>query len=169
MKEEVATLEMPLVAPAAATSDYQTERGKPMPNLTHGAIQQNIGYELQNTLGRQFRIASEVALNTAPAGSTPDLVVYPRQKLNFLTEPAKRDDAPILTVEIQSPSQSTDEMVEKTYRYFEFGVQSCWIVVPSVRGVFVYQRNGLYEYFHHDEVLTDTVLEIQISLSKIFD
>jgi hypothetical protein len=28
-------------------SDYEKERGKPMPTLLHGAIQANLGFELQ--------------------------------------------------------------------------------------------------------------------------
>ena len=45
-------------------SVYEIERGKPMPNLTHGSIQMNIGFELKLNYSSLYRIASEVALAT---------------------------------------------------------------------------------------------------------
>jgi hypothetical protein len=97
-----------------AANPYELERGKPMPTLTHGAIQANLGFELKLNYGAAYRIASEVALATVPEGTTPDVVLYPARVLNFTNEPARQTDAPLLTVEIQSPSQTVEEMVEKT-------------------------------------------------------
>jgi hypothetical protein len=53
-------------------SQYEIERKKPMPTLIHGAIQFNIGFELKTKYPNQYRIASEVTLDTKPDGSTPD-------------------------------------------------------------------------------------------------
>ncbi len=149
-------------------SPYELERGKPMPNLTHGAIQANVIFELKLNYGASYRIASEVALAMVPDGTTPDVVVYPARPLNFVNESARQPDAPLLTVEIQSPSQSNDEMVDKTLQYFAFGVQSCWVVFPALKGVAVYSAPGVYEFFHGDDVLRDPNLAIEIDLKKIF-
>ena len=151
-----------------AANPYELERGKPMPNLTHGAIQMNLGFELKLNYGTSYRIASEVALATVPDGTTPDVVVYPARPLNFTNEPARQTDAPLLTIEIQSPSQANEEMVDKTLRYFAFGVQSCWVVFPALKGVAVYSAPGAFHFFHGDEVLKDTNLNIEIDLKKIF-
>ncbi len=64
-------------------SNYEKERRKPLPTLIHGAIQANLGFELKLAYPTQFRFASEVTLDTKPLGSTPDLVVYPQQPLDF--------------------------------------------------------------------------------------
>lgn len=149
-------------------TEYELERGKPMPNLTHGAIQANLVFELKTALRTQYRIASEVALATQPDGSTPDVVLYPLMPLGFGDEPAKRTDAPLLCIEIQSPSQSLEEMVEKTTVYFQFGVQSCWIVAPAVKGVFVYDRPGHYRFFYDNETLHDPSLPIELDLGTVF-
>ncbi len=119
-------------------SDYEKERGKPMPTYIHGAIQSNLIFELRLKYQEKLRVLSEVSLATQPNGSTPDLILYPRQKLDYKNDPAKREDAPLLAVEIQSASQSTKEMVEKLEPYFFFGVKSCWIVVPSLQAILVY-------------------------------
>ncbi|MBC7571614.1 MAG: Uma2 family endonuclease [Spirosoma sp.] len=149
-------------------SAYERERGKPMPNLTHGSIQANLVFELKTAYRKQYRIASEVTLATQPDGSTPDVLLYPLMPLGFGDEPAKRSDAPLLCIEIQSPSQSLEQMVDKTIVYFAFGVLSCWVVAPAVKGVFVYDRPGHYQFFYDDEAITDSTLNISLSLNSIF-
>ncbi|GAA4410546.1 hypothetical protein GCM10023187_35270 [Nibrella viscosa] len=151
-----------------ALSAYELERSKPMPNLTHGSIQANLVFELKTAYRNQFRIASEVTLATQPDGSTPDVVAYPLIPLGFGDEPARRTDAPLLCIEIQSPSQSLEQMVEKTTIYFSFGVRSCWIVVPAVKGVFVYDQPGHYQFFHEPGMLHDAILDIKLDLPAVF-
>lgn len=149
-------------------SDYERERNKPMPNLTHGSIQANLVFELKSTYRHLYRIASEVALATQPDGSTPDVLLYPLMPLGFGDEPAKRTDAPLLCIEIQSPSQSMEQMVDKVAVYFSFNVRSCWIVTPAVKGVFVYDGPGHYQFFHDMETLSDPTLNIELNLTAVF-
>ena len=149
-------------------SDYELDRGKPMPNLTHGAIQLNLGFELKLHYGSQYRIASEVALATNPDSTTPDLVVYSQRTLNFVNETVKQTDAPLLVIEIQSPSQSNDFMIDKAKQYFAFGTQSYWIVFPALRGIAVYSAPEHYTFFYHDDRLLDATLKIEVDLAKIF-
>jgi Uma2 family endonuclease len=149
-------------------SAYERERNKPIPTLLHGAIQFNIGFELKIAYPNRFRIASEVLLDTKPVGSTPDVVLYPLTELDFKHDPSRRSDAPLLVVEIQSASQSTKEMVDKLDTYFDFGVSSCWIVLPDIRAILVYDSPSHYEFFHDDVVLTDQKLAVELSLKNIF-
>jgi hypothetical protein len=94
--------------------------------------------------------------------------VYPARPLNFTNEPARQTEAPLLAVEFDSAPQTTAETVGKTLRYFAFGVKSCWVIFPALRGVAVYSAPGTFHFFHGDEVLKDTNLDIQIDLKKIF-
>ena len=149
-------------------SDYEIERNKPMPTLIHGAIQANLGFELKLNYGKLYRVASEVLLDTKPLGSTPDLILYPFGELDFKNDPPRRTDAPLLAIEIQSASQSTDDMVDKLEPYFYFGIKSCWIVMPKLQGVFVYNSPFHYHFFHGDDILKDDTLEIEIDLKKVF-
>lgn len=149
-------------------SQYEIERKKPMPTLIHGAIQFNIGFELKTKYPNQYRIASEVTLDTKPDGSTPDLVLYPMSELDYRNDPSRRTDAPLLTIEIQSPSQSTKDMVSKLEPYFYFGVKSCWIVVPELQAILVYDNPFNYTFFHHIETLKDANLNIEINLAEVF-
>jgi Uma2 family endonuclease len=151
-----------------ALSAYEIERNKHSPTLIHGALQFNIGFELKVKYPNQFRIASEVTLDTQPTGSTPDLVLYPAGELDFKNDPSRRTDAPLLTIEIQSASQSMKDMVDKLEPYFYFGVKSCWIVVPEIRGVLVYDSPFSYTFFHDKAAVKDAVLDIEINLEEVF-
>ncbi len=139
-----------------------------MPNFTHGAIQANLIFELKLQLRERYRVVSEVSLATLPDGTTPDVLLYPIFDLDFIAEPAKRSDAPLLCVEIQSPSQSNEEMVGKVSVYFRFGVRSCWIVVPAMKGVFVYENPDQYRYFHGTETIIDPSVGVELPLTGIF-
>ncbi|MCU0393992.1 MAG: Uma2 family endonuclease [Thermoflexibacter sp.] len=151
-----------------ALTAYEIERNKPMPNLTHGAIQANLVFELKSLYRKLYRIASEVSLDTLPVGSTPDVVIYPPLSLDFISEPARRSDAPLVTIEIQSPSQSLEQMVDKTDLYFQFGVKSCWIILPSLQAALVFDRPSNYKFFYVYETLHDPNLNINIPLADIF-
>ena len=150
-------------------STYELERGKPVPNTLHGAIQANLVFELKSHYRQSYRVLSEVTLTTVPDGAIPDVLVYPLFPLDYLTvPPARRSDAPLLCIEIQSPSQSLEEMIEKAIRYFAFGVKSCWVVVPSLQAVLVYDQPGHYQFFHGDDVLRDASAGIELPIPGIF-
>ena len=150
-------------------STYEIERGKPMPTLIHGAIQANLIVQFAINYGSLYRIASEVLLDTQPLGSTPDIILYPKQALDYQNDPARRTDAPLLSIEIQSASQSTKDMVDKLEPYFYFGVKSCWIVMPNLQGVCVYDSPFNYTFFHGKEIMKDVVLGIELDLKKVFE
>lgn len=154
-------------------SPHERERGKPMPNAVHGSIQANISFELKLRYRGTHRIMSEVSLATTPYGTTPDVVVYPNFQFDYEHEPAKRSDPPLTCIEITGPpsrsaSQSTDEMVTKTNAYFRFGVKSCWIVIPILRAIMVFDKPGHYEFFHHDDTLRDPQTGFELPLSGVF-
>ncbi|QHV94495.1 Uma2 family endonuclease [Spirosoma endbachense] len=138
-----------------------------MPNLIHGAIQANLVSELKMRYRHEYRIASETSLATQPDSTTPDVVVYPVIPLNYQNEPARRTDPPLLCIEIQAPSQSNEEMINKTHIYFQFGVKSCWIVLPGLRAVMIFDRPGHYVFFYEDATLSDPNIGFEFPLTAI--
>jgi Uma2 family endonuclease len=167
-KSIIMELSAETVLPLKELSQYEIERKKPMPTLIHGAIQANLIVQLAIKYPNQYRIASEVTLDTKPDGSTPDLVLYPMSELDYKNDPSRRTDAPLLTIEIQSPSQSTKDIVSTLEPYFYFGVKSCWIVVPDLQAILVYDNPFNYSFFHNIEMLKDANLNIEISLAEVF-
>lgn len=153
--------------PTTETS-YETERNKPMPNIIHGAVQNKIGSILDRNYGDKFLAINELSLDTTP-GSTPDISIYPKRKLDVKTAEAKEKDPPLTTIEILSPSQSINELTHKAWDlYFPMGVKSAWIVVPEFKGIHIMLPDDKNFYFDSG-MLTDPATGIEISIEKVFE
>src|SRR2546422_5349731 len=107
----IATVDKPL--------SYEEERGKPMPSFNHGAIQMNLGVEF--TRNRLFRTVSELTLDINGKPYTPDLSVYARAPLNLRHDVSRSTEPPLLVVEILSPQQGAQGVMDKVDVYFAFG------------------------------------------------
>ena len=165
MKEEEVVVTAPEVAPE---TDYETERGKPVPNRIHGAIQGQINFLLRLAYGQEYQFPSEVSLATIPP-TTPDICIYPQKKLDWRTVSAKESEMPLTTIEILSPSQSLDELVAKAEsNYFSEGVKSAWIVVPALKTIIVLLPNEQKLYFTTG-LLKDPATGIEIPVEKVFE
>jgi Uma2 family endonuclease len=163
--EAIVTHELALAE--IAQSDYERERGKPMPSLNHAVIQARISQQLLNGYEDVFTIGSELSLIATSPPTVPDLCIYPEIKLNWLTDEVKVSRVPLTVVEILSPSQTITELTEKSQAFFAIGVQSYWLVQPAFRSVIILQPNA-DELVFHNERLTDPTNGISIDLKKIF-
>lgn len=154
---------------AEVKSDYETERGKPMPNLLHGTLQSELIFQLRLKYDNQYDFPTEVTLDISPAAA-PDISIYPkRASFDPLEMPAKEPEMPITTIEIISPSQSFSEMAKKIRKsYFPHGVKSAWIVVPEIKGIHILLPDDNNLYFNSG-TLTDPATGIELSIEKVFE
>jgi Uma2 family endonuclease len=151
----------------AIVSDYELERHKPMPSINHGSIQANLIIGLaayRNT----HRIASEVSLDLNDFSSVPDISIFEKMKIDTKNDIPFMKIPPLCVVEIISPSQSFNEILTKTYSYFQNGVKSCWIVLPGVNNIYVFSGPDTYQIFKSDQTLQDPTLNISFSLAEVF-
>lgn len=149
-------------------SPYEIERNKPMPNRVHGVIQTEIAFLIKLNYRETYQCVSELNLATSPVGSTPDLCIYPIKKLSTKTVQAKEEEAPLTTIEIQSPSQSPEELQKKTWDlYFPMGVKSAWIVYPALKAIQLLLPDG-QEFFYNSGKFTDPVTNIEIAIEEVF-
>jgi Uma2 family endonuclease len=83
--------------------------------------------------------------------------------------------APDLMIEILSPGNTRKEMKEKYEVYEENGVKEYWLVEPQDKCVFVYVLNeagkyiGLQPVTDEDILISTTLPDLQIDLSRVFD
>jgi len=98
----------------------------------------------------------------------PDLAIYEKATFETEEEEIKTIQIPLAVVEILSPTQNINELVEKSKVYFENGVQSYWLVVPVLKSVFIYHEYGNFIDFQHQEILKDEILGIELDLKLIF-
>ena len=150
-------------------SDYEKERGKPLPDLMHAVIQGNLTFQLNHRYRDQYQILSELDLKPVDGRPmVPDIAIYPKMKIDWHKDILIREDAPLGTIEILSPRQSLSEVIEKTKLYFQMGVTSCWIVIPGMDAIAVNHPNKPYKFFSGTKTLEDHQLNIQLPLSGIF-
>lgn len=158
---------MEAVIEQPALTDYEIERGKPMPSFNHAKIQLRIGQQLLNTYEDQFDILSELSLEAPNLPSVPDISIFPAKPSDWLDDEIKVSEIPLTVVEILSPSQTVTELTNKAKAFFATGVKSYWLVQPTFRSVVVLQP-GADELVFHNNLLTDPTNSISIDLKKIF-
>lgn len=148
-------------------NSYELERGKPMPSEIHGYIQGKLIARLY-AYEDKYNFFSELSLDLNEWGSVPDITIYPKRKLNFREDRIEVTTPPLCAIEILSPSQSLQELVNKASNYFQHGVKSCWLVIPSLENIYVFSSPESYNIFRSSQTLSDPALGIELELSKIF-
>ncbi|MEM7131999.1 MAG: Uma2 family endonuclease [Chloroflexota bacterium] len=98
----------------------------------------------------------------------PDICLYPNRSLNPAEDILKMTEMPLLAIEILSPMQGVHTLQEKIKVYFALGVQSCWLVYPSVPAVTVYQSAQAFHSYSSGDVVDDA-LGIRIPLADIIN
>ena len=154
---------------ALAISDYELERGKPMPSLNHGSIQANLGFELMMRYRQVYRFASEINIDVSGRVMVPDIGIFPKMVLDMAHDQVVVQETPLTTVEILSSSQPLKDLTDKARAYFQAGVKSCWIVLPDQQGIFVYSSPKEYNYFHGKDMLRDPATGIELELAPLFE
>lgn len=149
-------------------SDYELERGKPMPSLNHSLIQANLVFELKTRLRQSHTIATELNLTLQGKKLVPDLAVFPKFAPDMQHDVLWVQEAPLTTIEILSPKQDMDSLLEKAALFLAAGVKSCWIVVPAIGTVAVFTGPSTYRSFANGGVVLDEGLGVEIPLSDIF-
>ena len=147
---------------------YEIERKKPMPSKNHSFIQSNLIFLLQLHYRNKYRIASELSLDLMGWESVPDLCIYAPMPMDLLHDEIELKEPPLAVIEIISPTQSLQELVNKAEKYFRSGVQSCWLVLPAVKNIYVFSTPTNYHIFKADETLIDDCLAISLPLAEAF-
>ncbi|MFM9947548.1 MAG: Uma2 family endonuclease [Saprospiraceae bacterium] len=155
-------------ATALALSDYELERGKPMPSKNHALIQSRLIIALALKYSDLYDFMSEATLEVSGEQKIPDIAIYPKLVFDPLRDEISMKALPLCAIEILSPSQSLDELVNKTNDYFEAGVRSCWIVLPRLKTVYVFSTPEVYEPFTQHSLLHDTEIGVELQLSGLF-
>jgi Uma2 family endonuclease len=161
---------------AEPMSDYERERGKPVPSKNHSHTQTNLTFALAPYRGR-FAFLTEVTVDLGDGGRpvTPDLSVYPPLAFDFRRDEVRMTDLPLVAVEILSPTQSTQDLVHKADRLLRAGVRSVWIVLPPLKTITVLtdldEATGDMQQATYEpgDTLRDPATGIEVALADVFD
>jgi Uma2 family endonuclease len=154
-------------------------RTMPYRNWRHSRSVTRVGKFLDNWLDEQpeprglilsgdvgFRLSRdpETLVGVDVAYASADLVARTAARLAFY------DGPPVLAVEILSPSDKHEEIVEKIHLYLEAG-SVVWIVDPDLRNVTVYRPGEEAQLFNaRQELMGDPYLPgFRVPVARLFD
>jgi Uma2 family endonuclease len=147
-------------------SEYELERGKPMPNFIHAHIELNIGTALRERYRKTHSVVVEVTVQF-DRPLTPDVAVFAKRPIDFSDASPKETQIPMLAIEIASPSQPLQTLIDKATEMLRFGVKAVWIVQPTLQTVSVFTSAATPKTFT-DGVVSDGVSGIELSIDQIF-
>ena len=164
------------------TESVENEESFDMGSWNHALVQSRLNRLLPDD---KFTLVTELSLDISTIDLSqfnlkargelkPDICLYPptRRGLSRPTDILKMSEMPLLAIEILSPTQGMYEIKEKFKVYFALGIKSCWLVAPEIGVITVYSSLNQFKNFDllsgNHEVI-DEVLDIQLSLEKIFD
>lgn len=150
-------------------SDYELERGKPMPDLNHSIIQRRLLLRFDRRYENRFMILPEINVKLLKRERVPDLAVYPPLAFNPRQNQLVMTKLPICAIEILSEMQKLSDLMTKNDEYFEAGVLSYWLVLPQLQSIYVFHSADEYNIFTRKDILKDKVLDIELDLSEIFN
>jgi Uma2 family endonuclease len=154
------------IVPVLTNDEIQEDR--PMPSLNHARIAQNLSVAFSGLRDR-FTAYPQLTLNLSGWSTIPDLAIYPAGALkpDWLSDREEISEAPAVIIEILSPKQNFQPLLDKVRNYLKHGVKSCWIVVPGMKSVSIYPAAGGSRTID-DGVVRDDVSGIEIPHSAIF-
>ena len=139
-----------------------------MPSRNHARAAQNLGALLDRFKDR-YVIYQQLSLNLDGWQTIPDLCLYRRGELSsdWLTDDDEVTQPPVLVIEILSPKQNLQPLVDKIREYIRHGVKSCWLVLPATRVISVFPASGGSRAFT-ENMLQDDTAEIEIPIADVF-
>jgi len=148
---------------------YELERGKPMPSQNHSVVQLNLGFELKTRYREQYRFLSEINVEIGGRTLVPEVGIFEPMPIDMAHDVLVLARLPLTTIEIMSPRQALDDLIDKASAYLAAGVKSCWIVMPKLQGVAVFSAPGTYVFFRGSELLLDAATGVELPLSPLFE
>ncbi len=150
-----------------ALTEYEIERGKPVPSLNHGVIQALLTGAFLEQRAR-YTVVSELTLDLDGWRVTPDLSLYPKLEMDYTHDTVRMTEPPLVAVEIVSPTQPTQEVVDKIQGMLQAGVRSCWLVQPAMQTISIYTAGAPPRTFS-EGTLTDPAAEgIAVDVAAVF-
>ncbi len=135
-------------------------------SFNHAYIQINLGVIFKEM--DKYSVFGELTLTIEGKDYITDIAVYPKLSINYHRDIIKVTDMPLLIVEILSPTQGMQEIIDKFAVYFNAGVKSCWLVQPYGQSVMVWKSPDESKHFVEGEI-SDQVLGLNIPVHKVFE
>jgi Uma2 family endonuclease len=149
-------------------TDYEIERGKPMPSKNHGKIQARLTRALLNKYLDKYDVESEVSLELTSGKATPDVIISEPTVDDWMNDEIRVTTPPITAIEILSPKQGLDDIKDKIKDiYFKAGVKSAWLIIPTFQTIYIMTPDLKVQTFI-EGIVKDPATGIEINMTDIF-
>lgn len=137
--------------------------GEEMPTLNHSYICSQIMRQLLPN--EHIEVLPELTLAIG-SGLTPDISVYPKEEIkpDFWNDITRFDKPPLIAVEIISPSQNIQDLLEKAKILTNAGAKAVWTVEPFSHSIWVTTEKET-RLFHNTKIESEG---ITVDFQKIF-
>ena len=116
----------------------------------------------------RYDILPELEFELAAGRLKPDVAIVPRQHYDYEVDVMRVLEPPVTAIEIISPTQAFDALVLKIRQlYFPSGVRSAWLVLPSVRNIYLFLPDQSPRVFT-EGILHDPAAQVDVALADIF-
>jgi Uma2 family endonuclease len=137
-------------------------------SLNHARLTTRITSLLFAAYEEQFNILTELEFELTTGRLKPDVAILPQLAYDWERDIIRYPDPPITAIEIISPTQSIDGLVEKIRMgYLASGVQSAWLVLPAIRSIILYLP-GLPSQLVSEGTLRDPATGVELELAAVF-
>lgn len=159
---------------AADPENYHLTDAEDMGSFNHSYLQAKLTALFLHM--PEYLALTELSLDTArvkqefPAigdSIVPDLAIYTAREINLARDTLRMTEMPLLAVEILSPMQAAQILVDKIALYFALGVRSCWIVYPTAQTVSVFSAPYEFQSFSSGQIY-DRNLDLSLAWEQIF-
>lgn len=139
-----------------------------MPSRNHSIVCQNLGGQLYRFRDR-VSVHQQLSLNLDGWQTIPDLCAYPREAMprDWMMDENECMTVPSLVIEVLSPQQNLQPLLEKVREYLRHGVKSCWVVIPGTETISVFPQNGASHSFT-EGTISDETLGVEVELAEVF-
>ncbi|WP_435354094.1 Uma2 family endonuclease [Emticicia sp. SJ17W-69] len=148
-------------------AEYLLDRGKPVPSKNHSRLESRLSFLMTRDYENTYDTFVELSLELSTGKATPDLCLFKPEPSDWLEDEIRVKNTPLGVIEIVSPKQSTQDLVDKLDTYFGAGVQSCWIVIPTFKMINIFHAKHEYKTYMTGE-LFDEKLGIRLNLEEVF-
>ncbi len=156
-----------LTAEACGHAPCEKKEFLDMSSYNHASVQANLAFLLKR-LGK-YSVLVELTLDPEESSEVkPDVCIYPKRGLSRPRDVLRMKEMPLLAIEIISPEQGTDDILEKFEIYFKTGVKSCWLADPAMEIVAVYDSLAHHQVYSKGEAV-DANLNIRLPVAEIFE
>ncbi len=144
--------------------DFQTED---IMSLNHSLVSYNLTKSLSK-YDKEYRILPELELELQSGRAKPDICIYNKMKVNWLNDVIRLTTPPLVAIEILSPRQALSDLTDKTIAiYFPAGVQSVWIVIPTLQFVQILTNTNETATFS-EGTIKDPIFGFEVEFSDLF-